>query len=73
MHRYSGDFSIERHQGWIKYVTGSFGTYRDARDRRVSLVDAGHKFPGPFVTAYQDGTRITVQEALAISGQQWVQ
>ncbi|MBL7981958.1 MAG: hypothetical protein JNL52_09135 [Flavobacteriales bacterium] len=72
-HRYSGAFSIERHQGWIKYVTGSFGEYREARDQRVRFVEAGHDFPGPFVTAYNNGERITVQEALLITKQQWVQ
>lgn len=72
-HHYSGDFSIERHQGWIKYVTGSYGRYSEARDKRVSYVQAGHNFPGPFVTAYNNGERITVQEALVLSSQQWVQ
>jgi hypothetical protein len=72
-HRYSGDFQIERHQGWIKYVTGRFTEYREARDQRVRFVQAGHNFPGPFVTAYNNGERITVQEALAISNQTWVQ
>lgn len=72
-HRYTGDFSIERHQGWIKYVTGATPTYKEARDLRVSLVQAGHQFPGPFVTAYNNGERITVQEALMLSNQQWVQ
>lgn len=72
-HRYTGAFSIERHQGWIKYVTGSFGEYREARDQRVRYVEAGHDFPGPFVTAYNNGERITVQEALLITKQQWVQ
>ena len=72
-HRYSGDFSIERHEGWIKYVTGRFSEYREARDHRVGLVQAGHQFPGPFVTAYNNGERITVQEALLISNQKWVQ
>ncbi|MDQ3099803.1 MAG: hypothetical protein M3R08_00330 [Bacteroidota bacterium] len=72
-HNYRGDFSIERHQGWIKYVTGRFGTYQDARDQRQTFVQAGHKFPGPFVTAYNNGERITVQEALLISNQKWVQ
>src|SRR5436190_15771167 len=66
-HHYSGDFSIERHQGWIKYVTGSFGQYSAARDKRVDYVRAGHDFPGPFVTAYNNGQRITVQEALVLS------
>jgi hypothetical protein len=72
-HRYSGDFQIERHQGWIKYVTGRYGTYQEARDQRSSYVSAGHNFPGPFVTAYNNGERITVQEALMITKQQWVQ
>ncbi|MEO8590365.1 MAG: hypothetical protein ABI432_13405 [Flavobacteriales bacterium] len=72
-HHYTGDFSIERHEGWIKYVTGSFGQYSAARDKRVDYVRAGHNFPGPFVTAYNNGERITVQEALVLSSQQWVQ
>jgi hypothetical protein len=72
-HRYTGNFSIERHEGWIKYVTGSHSTYKAARDQRVAFVQAGHNFPGPFVTAYNDGQRITVQEALMISNQTWVQ
>ena len=72
-HRYHGDFNIERHQGWIKYVTGRFGSYSEARDQRVAFNNAGHAFPGPFVTAYNNGDRITVQEALVLSNQKWVQ
>lgn len=72
-HRYSGNFSIERHQGWIKYVAGNFGSYSEARDQRVAFNTAGHDFPGPFVTAYNNGDRITVQEALVLSNQKWVQ
>ena len=72
-HRFTGEFSIEHHQGWIKYVTGSYGQYKEARDQRTSYVQAGHNFPGPFVTAYNNGERITVQEALVLSSQQWVQ
>jgi hypothetical protein len=72
-HKYNGDFMIERHQGWIKYVTGRFPTYLEARDQRQAFVNAGHNFPGPFVTAYNDGERITVQEALLLSKQQWAQ
>ncbi|HRH39135.1 MAG TPA: hypothetical protein PK760_12355, partial [Flavobacteriales bacterium] len=70
---YSGDFSIERHEGWIKYVTGRHSDYRSARDQRAGFVSAGHNFRGPFVTAYNNGDRITVQEALMISNQKWVQ
>lgn len=72
-HRFGGDFSIERHEGWIKYTTGRYSAYREARDQRVAYISAGHDFPGPFVTAYNNGDRITVQEALMISGQHWVQ
>jgi hypothetical protein len=72
-HRYLGDLSLERHEGWIKYVTGRHAEYRGARDHREELVTAGHQFPGPFVTAYNNGQRITVQEALMISNQRWVQ
>jgi len=70
---YGGDFSIERHEGWIKYVTGRYGQYREARDQRQSFIAAGHNFRGPFVTAYNNGDRITVQEALMISNQKWSQ
>lgn len=72
-HRFLGDFGIERHEGWIKYVTGRHAEYRSARDQRQEFISAGHNFPGPFVTAYNAGQRITVQEALMISNQRWVQ
>ncbi|MFT3885984.1 MAG: hypothetical protein QM724_11300 [Flavobacteriales bacterium] len=72
-HHYTGEFSIERHDGWIKYVTGRHAAYGSARDQRQSYVAAGYDFPGPFVTAYNNGERITVQEALMISNQKWVQ
>lgn len=72
-HNFHGDFNIERHEGWIKYVTGKYDQYRAARDQRQSYIEAQYKFPGPFVTAYNNGERITVQEALMISKQQWVQ
>jgi len=72
-HRFNGAFSLERHQGWVKYVSGKFGSYNEARDQRVAFVAAGHNFPGPFVTAYNNGDRITVQEALMLSNQKWVQ
>lgn len=67
---YSGKIDIENHEGWVKYTTGSYGVYKDARDKRNSL--DSYNFPGPFVTAYKKGERITVQEALTLSNQQWV-
>ncbi|GAB5538575.1 MAG: hypothetical protein Salg2KO_06780 [Salibacteraceae bacterium] len=64
-------FSIENHEGWVKYITGSYDVYKSARDKREALVSANHQFPGPFVTAYNGDERITVQEALMISNQKW--
>ncbi len=72
-HHYNGSFSIERHEGWIKYVTGHFPEYRGARDQRQEFMASGNNFPGPFVTAYNNGDRVTVQEALMISNQKWLQ
>lgn len=72
-HRFGGDFGIERHEGWIKYTTGRYAAYKEARDQRQAYVSAGYNFPGPFVTAYNNGERITVQEALMISQQRWLQ
>ncbi len=64
-------YLIENHEGWVKYTTGQFGEYKGARDKRESINQSGHNFPGPFVTAYNAGERITVQEALMISNQKW--
>jgi len=65
------DYNIENHNGWIKYTTGMYAQYKDARDARVRITNASSKLPGPFVTAYNDGERITVQEALLVSKQLW--
>lgn len=70
-HSYTGTYSVEDHEGWIKYTVGSFADYKDARNERETIT-AGYDFQGPFVTAYNDGTRITVQEALMISNQKWI-
>lgn len=59
---YSGGIALENHEGWAKYTTGSFGVYKEARDKRNSLNSLD--FPNPFITAYNKGERITVQEAL---------
>jgi hypothetical protein len=65
------DYNIENHNGWIKYTTGMYTQYKDARDARVKITSESSKLPGPFVTAYNDGERITVQEALLVSKQLW--
>jgi hypothetical protein len=64
---------VSNHEGWMKWTVGSFSDYKDARGKRESLSASCPQLPGPFVTAYQDGNRITVQEALMISQQKWIQ
>ena len=70
-HNWSQEFILENHQGWVKYTTGSYLVYRDARDSREDINAGGYQFDGPFVTAYNNGERITVQEALMITRQKW--
>jgi hypothetical protein len=62
------EVSTINHEGWIKYLIGSFDEYKLARDKR-NLSRKNVKTS--FVTAYNSGTRITVQEALMISSQKW--
>lgn len=71
-HGYNGGYNIEHHEGWIKYVAGQYDAYSDARAAREDLKQDTRDFPGPFVTAYQDGARISVQEALLNSNQRWI-
>ena len=61
---------MEFHEGWKKYIVGKYGQYKEARDYRETIRSKG--IENPFVTAYNSGKRITVQEALMVSNQQWV-
>jgi hypothetical protein len=67
---YNGEYALETHDGWIKYTIGSNSRYSDARDSRNELNI--YNFPGQFVTAYNYGERISVQEALILTSQNWV-
>ena len=71
MYAYPGEVRHETHPDWHKYTTGYHTTYQAARDNRVDLSN-NHAFPGPFVTAYRNGQRITVQEALLVTKQNWI-
>ncbi len=55
--------------GFRKYLVGSHSLYKDARNARETFKPKG--VIAPFVTAYNKGKRITVQEALMVSSQKW--
>ncbi|NNM93926.1 MAG: hypothetical protein HKL88_00505, partial [Bacteroidia bacterium] len=55
--------------GFTKYTVGHFNEYKSVRDHREDI--RGKGVEGPFVVAYSNGQRITVQEALMITHQQW--
>jgi hypothetical protein len=69
--KFRGEIYLENNDGWYKYTTGNYEKYVLARNRREEI-KAGYEFRGPFVTAYNAGERITVQEALLITKQKWV-
>jgi chemotaxis protein histidine kinase CheA len=59
---------LEENEGMFKYVVGEFGSYRPSKTFSNSLRD-NNGVEGPFVTAYKDGIRIHVKEALDLAGQ----
>jgi len=71
IYAYPGEVRSERQGEWHKFTTGYHASYQSARNNRVDL-SSNHAFPGPFVTAYRNEQRITVQEALLVTKQNWI-
>lgn len=63
--------NIEFHNSWYKYTIGAFNIYKEARDKRNQVWEVDNKINDAFVTAYNSGERISVQEALMITKQKW--
>ena len=61
--------NTEMHEGFTKCILGKYNEYKIARDSREIVKHKGVE--GAFVTAYNSGKRITIQEALMVSNQKW--
>ncbi|MBL0049957.1 MAG: hypothetical protein IPP32_17880 [Bacteroidetes bacterium] len=70
-YKISEEIYAEMHEGWHKFTLNNVNAYKLARDKREELKQ-NEMIKGPFVTAYNGGARITVQEALMIANQKWV-
>ena len=65
----SENIKTEMHEGFTKCILGKYDEYKTARDNRETIKNKG--VTDAFVTAYNSGKRITVQEALMVSNQKW--
>ena len=70
-HNVTEKIYADMHEGWHKFTVGSYLVYGEARNHREAVKES-YNIKNPFVTAYNNGARITVQEALMISKQTWV-
>lgn len=65
------DIKCEINNCWYKYSVGSFPVYRDVKRYR-DLLWKEKGITDAFVTAYSNGKRITIQEALIASHHEWI-
>ena len=65
----SESLDLEMHEGWHKFTFGNFPNYALAKEKRNEKSNLSTQ---PFVTSYNNGNRITVQEGLMISNQTWL-
>ncbi len=69
MYNINQKVNTEMADGYTKYVVGSHKVYKEAHDARDQIKIKG--VSDAWVTAYNKGKRITVQEALMITSQKW--
>lgn len=60
----------EMQEGYAKFMIGTHALYTDARSKRNTVV-MNNGVKSAFVVAYNNGKRITVQEALMVLNQKW--
>jgi cell division protein FtsN len=70
MYNINDNIRTDMHEGLTKFLVGSYNDYKGARDKRENIKNKG--VTGAFVTAYNSGKRITIQEALMITSQKWL-
>ncbi len=63
------NISQETHESYIKFFSGSYSEYKEARDYRESIKAKG--IGDAFVIAHNNQKRISVQEALMTTNQKW--
>lgn len=66
----SEPINSEMASGFTKFMVGTHREYKEARDHREKVI-SDNKIKSSFVVAYNNGKRITVQEALSITNQKW--
>jgi hypothetical protein len=66
----SQNLRSEYQEGYSKFMFGAYTEYKSARAQREKAVSA-NGVKTAFVVAYNNGKRITVQEALMIVNQKW--